>query len=34
MIGDTCLDIVSAKGAGIDSIGVRCGYGSEEELAR
>jgi len=34
MIGDTCLDIVSAKDAGIESIGVRCGYGSDEELAR
>ncbi|HIP46648.1 MAG TPA: HAD family hydrolase [Campylobacterales bacterium] len=34
MIGDTCLDIVSAKDAGVDSIGVRCGYGSEKELLR
>ncbi len=34
MIGDTCLDTVSAKDAGIKAIGVKCGYGSEEELAR
>ena len=34
MIGDTCMDIVSAKDAGIDSIGVKCGYGSEKELLR
>jgi phosphoglycolate phosphatase len=34
MIGDTCLDLVSAKDAGIDSVGVKCGYGSEEELMR
>ncbi len=34
MIGDTCLDTVSAKDAGIKAIGVKCGYGSEEELSR
>ncbi len=34
MIGDTCLDTVSAKDAGIKAIGVKCGYGSEEELLR
>jgi phosphoglycolate phosphatase len=32
MIGDTCMDLLSAKAAGIDSVGVRCGYASEEEL--
>ena len=32
MIGDTCMDIVSAGDAGINSIGVKCGYGSEEDL--
>lgn len=34
MIGDTCLDTVSAKDANIKAIGVKCGYGSEEELMR
>jgi phosphoglycolate phosphatase len=32
MIGDTCLDMVSAKDAGIKSIGVTCGYGMIKEL--
>lgn len=34
MIGDTCLDTVSARDAGINAIGVLCGYGSKEELLR
>jgi phosphoglycolate phosphatase len=34
MIGDTCLDLVAAKDAGIDCVGVKCGYGSEQELMR
>ncbi len=34
MIGDTCLDLLAAKDAGISSIGVTCGYGSEKELHR
>ncbi len=34
MIGDTCLDTASAKDAKIKAIGVKCGYGSEEELMR
>ncbi|MCH9813692.1 MAG: HAD family hydrolase [Epsilonproteobacteria bacterium] len=34
MIGDTCLDAVSAKDADISSIGVTCGYGSKEQLQR
>ena len=34
MIGDTCLDTVSAKRAKIKAIGVECGYGSEEALMR
>jgi len=34
MIGDTCLDAVSAKDANINAIAVKCGYGSDEELAR
>lgn len=34
MIGDTCLDIVSANEAGIKSVGVLCGYGTKNELLR
>ncbi len=34
MIGDTCMDMVSAKDAGIGSIGVLCGYGTEEQLSK
>ena len=33
MIGDTCMDLNSAKSAGIQSIGVTCGYGDEASLA-
>ena len=32
MIGDTVFDIVRAKKAGTDSIGVLYGYGKEEDL--
>ena len=32
MIGDTKLDLESAKNAGVDSFGVLCGYGEEDEL--
>ena len=32
MIGDTCLDLLSAKDAGVSGIGVKCGYGSNEDL--
>ena len=34
MIGDTCMDMVSAKDAGIGSIGVLCGYGTREQLSK
>ncbi len=34
MIGDTCLDAVAAKDAGIKSIGVCCGYGEKDALLR
>ncbi len=34
MIGDTCMDIVSAKDAGIEAIGVLSGYGAKQELQR
>ena len=32
MIGDTCLDILSAKNAHINGIGVKSGYASERDL--
>lgn len=32
MIGDTILDLHSAKNAGIKSVGVLCGYGTREDL--
>ena len=34
MIGDTILDMVAAKSAGVKSIGVTCGYGSKSELQK
>jgi len=34
MIGDTKLDLISANNAGIDSIGVLCGYGDENTLKK
>lgn len=33
MIGDTCLDMDSAKSAGVYGIGVGCGYVTKEEIA-
>jgi phosphoglycolate phosphatase len=33
MIGDTCMDILSAKAAGIRSIAVTSGYGSKKQLS-
>jgi len=32
MIGDTELDLIAANSAGINSVGVLCGYGKEETL--
>lgn len=32
MIGDTKLDLISAKNAGVNSIGVLCGYGDAKTL--
>ncbi len=32
MIGDTCLDAVAAKSAGVKAVGVLCGYGKKEAL--
>jgi len=32
MIGDTKLDLIAAKEAGVKGIGVLCGYGKREEL--
>lgn len=32
MIGDTALDLQSARNAGVKSVGVTCGYGKKKEL--
>ena len=32
MIGDTCMDMLSAKSANISSVAVTCGYGTEQSL--
>lgn len=32
MVGDTKLDALAAKSAGIKGVGVLCGYGKEKEL--
>lgn len=32
MVGDTELDLIAANSAGINSVGVLCGYGKEETL--
>ena len=32
MVGDTCMDMLSAKAANISGIGVTCGYGDETNL--
>lgn len=34
MIGDTKLDLIAANKANINSIGLLCGYGNEEELRK
>jgi phosphoglycolate phosphatase-like HAD superfamily hydrolase len=34
MIGDTTVDILAAKAAGAQSVGVLCGFGEEKELRR
>jgi phosphoglycolate phosphatase len=34
MIGDTCLDMISAKESGIEPIGVLSGYGALKELQK
>jgi len=34
MIGDTKLDLISAKDANINSVGVLCGYGKESDLLK
>jgi len=32
MIGDTCMDMIAAKSAGIEGVAVSCGYASTEAL--
>ncbi len=34
MIGDTCMDMLAAKSAKVGSVGVTCGYGTIESLAK
>ena len=34
MVGDTILDLNSALNAGVNGVGVTCGYGKEEELQK
>jgi phosphoglycolate phosphatase len=34
MIGDTCMDMLSAKHAKIGGVGVTCGYGTQDALAK
>jgi phosphoglycolate phosphatase len=34
MIGDTCMDMISAKNSGIKGVGVLSGYASEKELQK
>jgi phosphoglycolate phosphatase len=34
MVGDTILDLCSAKNAGVKSVGVLCGYGKKSELIK
>ena len=34
MIGDTKLDLIAANEANVNSIGLLCGYGNEEELRK
>ena len=34
MVGDTEMDLLSAKNAGVNSLGVLCGYGTNESLKK
>jgi len=34
MIGDTCMDMLAAKGAEVGAVGVTCGYGTLESLEK
>jgi len=34
MIGDTCMDMLAAKAANVDSVGLTCGYGTLESLSK
>ncbi len=33
MIGDTCMDMMAAKAANVESVGLTCGYGTLESLS-
>jgi phosphoglycolate phosphatase len=34
MVGDTTADIIAGKSAGLQTVGVLCGFGERTELAR
>lgn len=34
MVGDTCMDMIAANSAKVGSVGVTCGYGTIESLAK
>ncbi len=34
MVGDTCMDMLAAKSANVDAVGVTCGYADAEKLSK